>query len=222
MILRSAAAATLMALLMMASGCSTDDAPAASDAGDMAKPEATATVSPVEEDVPEPTVAPLSQTSVRVYFPSSSGDGLIFENHDIFETTTPADRAKQIVADLIEGPQSERALRAVPRGTVLRQVYVLSSGVAYLDFSGDLAEGLGGGSMREMLTVYAIVDSVTRNVPEIKSVALLIEGRVPDTLNGHLDLRYPLRPNYSIVLRAQAKPLSEPDALRPVRLAGAY
>ena len=31
-------------------------------------------------------------------------------------------------------------------------------------------------------------------------VRLRREGKIPDTLNGHLDLRYPLLPNYSILL----------------------
>ena len=37
-------------------------------------------------------------------------------------------------------------------------------GTAYLDFSEDLAAAIGGGSMRELLTVYSIVDSVVLNV----------------------------------------------------------
>lgn len=207
----------LLSMLAVLSACGGEEPLDPSAPGP--RQDATADATGAEADIQDPTVLPLSQTQVSVYFPSSSGDGLVAESHEIFETTTPGDRAKQIVADLIEGPRSGAALRAVPRGTHLRQVYVLRSGVAYLDFSRELVEGLGGGSMLELLTVYAIVDSVTRNIPEIKSVGLLIEGNIPDTLNGHLDLRYPLRPDYSMVLETDGSAAGA-AADPPVRVAG--
>ena len=91
-------------------------------------------------------------------------------------------------------------MRALPAGTRLRQVFVLDNGVAYLDFSADLREGMGGGSMEELLTVYAIVDSVVLNIAEIDRVGILVNGRPVATLNGHLDLRRPLPPDYSLIL----------------------
>ena len=89
---------------------------------------------------------------------------------------------------------------ALPGSTQLRQVYVLDNGVAYLDFSEDLADGVGGGSMGEQLTVYAIVNSVALNVSEIDRVGMVIDGKTVETLNGHTDLRRPLAPNYSLIL----------------------
>ncbi len=79
--------------------------------------------------------------------------------------------------------------------TRLRQVYVLNDGTAYLDFSSALTEGIGGGSMKELLTVYAIVDSVAFGVREVHRVGILVNGRPLETMNGHLDLSRPLKPN---------------------------
>ena len=59
---------------------------------------------PDESIVEESTVTPLKRHTVEVYFPSVRGNGLIGEYREIFETVTPGDRAKQIVADLIAGP----------------------------------------------------------------------------------------------------------------------
>lgn len=145
----------------------------------------------------EPT--PIATSNVEIYFPSNNGDGLIGEYREIFLTTTPGDRAKQIIADLISGPTSSDATRALPAGTQLRQVYVLSDGVAWLDFSTELTEGIGGGSTNEVLTVYAVVDSVIANVSEIKQIGFLVNGRPIETLNGHLDLRSPLKPDFTLV-----------------------
>jgi hypothetical protein len=58
-----------------------------------------------------------------------------------------------------------------------------------------------GGSAEEIYTVYAIVNSVALNIPEIRRVGILVEGQPVETLNGHLDLRHPLPPNLSIVAR---------------------
>jgi spore germination protein GerM len=150
---------------------------------------------------PDPDTQPMRLLNVLVYFPSAKGRGLIGEPHEIFMTTAPGDRAKQILADLISGPATKRALRALPPGTRLRQVYVLEQGTAYVDFSEDLERGLGGGSTEELFTVYAVVNSVALNIPEIRRVAILINGEPVDTLNGHLDLRRPLSPDLSIVVR---------------------
>ena len=138
--------------------------------------------------------APIRTLIVEVYFPSAEENGLVAEAREIFATSAPGDRAKQIVADLISGPVTELAVRGLPRDTRLRQIYVLENGVAYLDFTDELRNGLGGGSNEELLAIYSIVDSVVLNVPEIRRVGILINSKPVDTLNGHMSLRRPLRP----------------------------
>jgi spore germination protein GerM len=163
-------------------------------------PQAPAPPPAEEESEGEAPSQSLSRYTVKAYFPAAGGNGLIGEYREIFQTVTPGDRAKQIVAELIAGPVNSRALPAVPEGTRLRQAYVLDDGTAFLDFSSDLVEGMGGGSMEELLTVYSIVDSVVLNVSEIRRVGILVEGEVIETLNGHMDLRRPLRPNSRLIL----------------------
>lgn len=151
--------------------------PAATDAGPHASPE----------------VDPMAHVTVTVYFPAAGGEGLVGETREIFQTAAPGDRAKQVIADLIEGPLTEGALRALPAGTQLRQVYVIDAeGVAWLDFTAELKESLSGGSLQELLTVYAIVNSVVLNVPEIQRVGFLINGQPTESLGGHMDLSQPL------------------------------
>jgi len=152
----------------------------------------------------QPGSAPseIPRSLVSIYFPSARESGLVGEEREIFVTQTPGDRIKQIVADLLSGPTAEGSLPAVPPGTRLRQAYVIEGGVAYLDFSSELTT-LGGGSMAELLTVYAIVDSVVANVPEVRRVGLLVDGAPIETLNGHMDLRRPLPGDLSLVLGAK-------------------
>jgi len=203
-----------------------------------ATPETTAPpdAAPAEEEAPPDTDAEpesMRLLNVLIYFPSAEGDGLVGEPHEIFKTSAPGDRAKQILADLISGPESEYALHALPTGTQLRQVYVLENGTAYLDFSTDLERGLGGGSSEELYTVYSIVNSVALNIPEVRRVGILINGKPVDTLNGHLDLRRPLGPDMSLIARGdqpmvasarirRAPSIFGPARVYPVRFTGQH
>lgn len=171
----------------------------AHEPADEGGPPGVARIEVVPESEAEPVDEAMRRLNVLVYFPSGESDALIGEPREIFMTSAPGDRAKQILADLISGPEDERALRAVPRGTRLLQVYVLEQGTAYVDFSAELKRGMGGGSTEELFTVYSIVNSVALNVPEIRRVGILIEGRPVETLNGHVDLRRPLPPDLSII-----------------------
>jgi spore germination protein GerM len=156
------------------------------------------TEAPAAENEPAEEVAPLTLLDVTLFFPSSKTDGLQGEQREIFDTASPVERAKQILSDLIAGPSGPDSLPAVPKGTRLRQVFVLESGVAYADFSAELRDGMPGGTDNELLTVYAIVNSIVLNVPEIKSVAILVDGEPCPTLSGHLDLRRPLGADTSL------------------------
>ena len=220
---RAAGAILLLALMpafVLLHGCGCPDTPEpAEDADAAGEADAAAeTAASGRADAPtavevleDSSVTPLKRYLVEVYFPSAVDDGLIGEYREIFETSMPGDRVKQIIADLISGPVTADALPALPPSTELRQVYVLADGVAYLDFSGDLADGVGGGSMSERLTVYAIVNSVALNVSEVRRVAVVIDGKPVETLNGHTDLRRPLTPNYSLILAPTVVRKSKPD-----------
>jgi spore germination protein GerM len=185
-----AAAALALALAGCGGGASPDGARAPADAPGPPRPEDPGTA----VEPPPPSV------EARLYFPSRSADGLVEETREIFATTAPEDRAKQIVGALLEGPRRSDAAPAAPAGVRLRQAYVTADGIAYLDFSAELRSGMGGGSTAELLTVYAVVDSIALSVPEVRRVAILVDGAEVDTLNGHLDLRFPLRARRDLVV----------------------
>ncbi len=209
------AALTLLSLAL-ALGCGpggpetstdgSDTGQAAADDAETAEPAAPAEDEPIEGEVREADdFVPLERQPVVLYFPASFDDGLAPEEAEIFETTSPGDRAKQIIADLISGPNEPFALRVIPQRTVLRQIYVLPNGTAWADFNEELRVGLGGGARRERLLVYSIVDSLVLNIPEIVRVGLLIEGRQVETLSGHMDLRWPLAPDTTMILEVPAE-----------------
>jgi len=199
---RTPAPALVFLMLLAAWGCSSPegDDPSATESLETDATAEDDAAPATETETKEEADEPLRTATVEIYFPSALSDGLVGEFREIFDTATPGDRAKQIIADLISGPTSDDCLRAVSPSTRLRQAYVLGDGTAYLDFSSALTEGVGGGSMTELLTVYAIVDSVAFGVREVQRVAILVNGRPLETMNGHLDLRRPLKPNPRLIL----------------------
>jgi hypothetical protein len=80
-------------------------------------------------------------------------------------------------------------------------VYVSEQGVAFVDFSRELVAAHPGGSLNELLTVYSVVDALTANLPAVRAVQLLVDGREVDTLAGHVDLRRPLGKSTVVVSR---------------------
>jgi hypothetical protein len=192
------AIALLLAVAVLA-GCGGDGGdgtePVPAEGEEILAEEAGEVAEPVAEEISEEEGRPLGHRKVRLYFPSASSGELVSESRDIFDSPSPADRAKQILSDLLEGPRSGGAIRVLPRGVRLRQVYVTDGGVAFADFSADLKFAVGGGSMDEVLTVYSIVNSLALNVDEIRKVGILIEGQECETLSGHMDLRRPLPAN---------------------------
>jgi hypothetical protein len=87
----------------------------------------------------------------------------------------------------------------VPPGTTLRAVYLSDRGEAYVDLSPEVSTAHPGGAVNELLTVYAIVNVLTTNLPAVTKVQILVDGHEVDTLAGHVDLRRPLARSALIV-----------------------
>ena len=107
---------------------------------------------------------------------------------------TVLDQAKQIVTSQLAvapGP----LVSAIPPETTMRALYLTERGDAFVDLSADARTRHSGGALDELFTVYTIVNALTTNLPAVKRVQILIEGKEVDTLAGHVDLRHPLQKN---------------------------
>lgn len=123
----------------------------------------------------------------------------------LVEGETPPDlrdRVRGIVEALLEGPRSAGRVAPLPPGVTLATVYLGTGGVVYLDFQApEGAPPPATGSMAELLTIYSVVNSVARNVPEVRAVVLLWNGNQRFTLSGHVDTSRPLLPNPQLLAR---------------------
>lgn len=100
-----------------------------------------------------------------------------------------------LVEALAQGPRQEGAAPVLPRGTRLRGAYLGAEGLAVVDIEPPLGEFSPGGASGELLTVFALVHTLSENVPGIRSVQILVGGEERQTLAGHVKISEPLTPD---------------------------
>jgi hypothetical protein len=136
-------------------------------------------------------VADTRRIQATLFYVSADGASLVPVTHDVVFGATPAEQARRIVEAQVAAPPNER-VSAIPKGTTVRAVFLADGHQAYVDLGGTIASGQTGGSLDEALTVYAIVNAVITNLPEITGVQILVDGKEVDSIAGHVDLREPL------------------------------
>ena len=119
-------------------------------------------------------------------------DPFFLEEHSIFETQDVVLNARQIVNEVIKGPEDDTA-RVLPVEARLRQVYLSEDGTVVVDFARETSEQLvnGGGVTSELAALYSITRSLIENLSEIKRVRFLVEGQERPTFAGHVSIREP-------------------------------
>jgi spore germination protein GerM len=142
---------------------------------------ATATAEPVA----------IRKIHATLFYVSEDGERLVPIEREVPYGDGLLEQAKRIVEAEI-GSAPSPLVSALPAATKLRALYVSGQGDAFVDFSTDLVTAHPGGSLNELLTVYAVVDALTANLPAVHAVQILVDGREVDTLAGHVDLRRPL------------------------------
>jgi len=130
---------------------------------------------------------------VILYFASHAGDRLVAEARELTGCRDEVCLAATVEA-LLAGPR--HGLTAVLPPTARLLAISEENGVATVDFSRELAAAHPGGSMSELLTVYALADTLAVNVPHVRQVRILIEGQAVETLVGHVDLRRPVTADF--------------------------
>jgi spore germination protein GerM len=151
------------------------------------------------------TPAETAHITATLFFGAPDGQTLVPVRRDVALAETVVEQGRQILnAQLSEAPQ-EPLVNVIPTGTKLRAFYVTERGDAFVDLSSDVVTGHPGGSLNELLTVYAIVDAVTANLPAVRRVQILVDGKEADTIAGHVDVRRPLSRDDSLVREADEK-----------------
>lgn len=158
-------------------------------------------VPPRKADLPPPVAAPVVPTAhitATLFYGSVDGQALVPLRREVpLADGVVAQGAAILRAQLEAAPVP--LISVIPKGTTLRAFYVSDRGDAFVDLSREMSTAHPGGSLMELLTVYAVVNAVTANLPRVQRVQLLVDGREVDTIAGHIDVRRPLVRDTSLV-----------------------
>jgi germination protein M len=137
-----------------------------------------------------------------LFYVSDDGSELIQVSQEVPFASTGVDQARRIVeAQVAIAPAGLTS--PIPNGTTVRSVLLDAHGAAYVDLSREFVTGSTGGSLDEGLAVFAVVNAITVNLPDIPAVQILVDGKAVDTVTGHLDLRHPLSRSLGWVRKGQ-------------------
>jgi spore germination protein GerM len=159
---------------------------------------------PLSAKKPEKKVAVKAKKVVTLFFSEEEGEYLVEEKREILKTARVEEEAKETVVELIKGSKG-KLIPVLPSHTRLLTLQIDKDGVAMVNFDKTLSREHPGGSSAEMLTLYSIVNSLTLNFPQIKRVQILIDGKVVETIAGHISLKEPVSFNPSIVKKMENK-----------------
>jgi spore germination protein GerM len=147
---------------------------------------------------PPPPVQPTAHITATLFYAAPDGQGLVPLRREVPLAEGVVAQGRQILmTQLGKAPDGQGSV--IPSGTELRAFYVTERGDAFVDLSGAVSSAHPGGSMNELLTVYAIVNAVTANLPAVQRVQLLVDGKEVDTIAGHVDVRRPLARDATLV-----------------------
>jgi spore germination protein GerM len=149
-----------------------------------------ATVAAVGAAAPAPAASAVRKITATLFYVSDDGMQLTPMQREVPFAAATADQARAIVEAQLA--LASPLVSAIPPDTKLRDVFITERGDAFVDLSGEVSSRHSGGSLDEIFTVYTIVDALTVNLPAIKRVQILVDGKEVDTLAGHVDLRHPL------------------------------
>jgi len=153
---------------------------------------------------PTPAAAPaVPKIKATLYFASEDGLHLVPTEREVPLAEGPVAQARSILEAQLSAEAQAPLISTIPKGAALRGVFVSERNEVFVDLDPAIRAAHPGGTDRELMTVYAIVNAVLTNLPNLQEVQILIGGQEVDTLAGHVDLRRPLRKNDALILSNQ-------------------
>lgn len=136
---------------------------------------------------------------VKIYFSDSKERFLKPEKRYVFKEKDTAEQAREIVKAVLDGSKSG-LIDTFPKKVTVKDVKVTNDGIAQVSFSKDLMKSYEGSSASEMATIYSLTNSLSQNIPEIKKVKIMVEGKEITTIKGHISTRKAFSPDLELII----------------------
>ena len=135
---------------------------------------------------------------VTLFFSDANERFLIPEKRYIPKEKDPEGQAEEMVKALLAGSKTG-LIDTFPEKTELQSVKAEGSDTLLVNFRESLVMNHPGGSAAEMATIYSLTNTLTVNIPAIKKVKILIEGKERESLKGHVGLKNPFTINQELI-----------------------
>lgn len=143
---------------------------------------------------------------VILFFAGGQGEKLLRYPAKVEKGKNIQESLRNTLKALLAGPEKEGFMSVFPKGTTLRAVIPDPEGVVYVDLSRAARTAHPGGAWGEMLTAYAVVNTVLFNFRDsFEKVILLIDGQEAETIAGAYSVTGPMRYREDLVAEAPAE-----------------
>ncbi len=135
---------------------------------------------------------------VTLFFSDANERFLVPEKRFISKEKEPEEQAQEMVKALVAGSKTG-LVGTFPEKAELRSVKMEGGDMLLVNFRESLVANHPGGSAAEMATIYSLTNTLTVNIPVIKRVKILIEGKERESLKGHIGLKNPFTINQELI-----------------------
>ena len=137
--------------------------------------------------------------AVILYFSDKNELFLVTEKRFIVKEKSADAQARRLVNALIDGSKSGN-VNTFPGKAGLKNVKIGSDQTAYVNFSREFVKNHPGGTTSEIATIYSLTNTLTRNIPSIKSVKILVEDKPIDSIKGHVGTQEAFRMEKDLIV----------------------
>ncbi|MHB8830263.1 MAG: GerMN domain-containing protein [Syntrophales bacterium] len=138
------------------------------------------------------------KTEATLFFSDANERYLLPEKRFLSKEQALERQASELVNALIAGSKTG-LVNTFPQKAELLGIKKEGNDTLLVDFGESLVKNHPGGSAAEMATVYSLTNTLTANLPEIKKVKILIEGKSRESLKGHIGLDQPFYPDKELI-----------------------
>ncbi len=137
--------------------------------------------------------------TVRLYYPA--GGRLEVTEKPIPRRIRTSAVAEAVIEEFFRLPVNADAV--IPAQVKLLGLYRDAVQTLYVDLSDELRRNFHADALSEYLLLQGLYETVVSNIPDIRDVKVLVEGREIETLGGHVLLRYPLKNTVGSEVKAE-------------------
>ena len=138
---------------------------------------------------------------VTLFFSDPNERFLVPEKRFIPKEKEPEAQAREMIQALIAGSKTG-LVNTFPEKAELQGVKREGEDILAVNFRESLVANHPGGSAAEMATVYSLTNTLTTNLPAIKRIRILIDGKERESRKGHIGLRNPCMMNRALIAPA--------------------